>query len=90
MNISFHIKQDVLLFNACQIKPDKFEMKFWLLAEADSKYLCNGKTYLEKDSPHQKGNDLSTDICLTLLKPYFKKVIGSQLTIFFLYNLADY
>ena len=24
-------------------KPDKFGIKFWLLADAQSKYLCNGK-----------------------------------------------
>ena len=52
-------------------KTDKLKMKFWLLAEVDSKYLCNGK--LGKDSPRQKGNNLSTDIYLTLLEPYFRK-----------------
>ena len=48
-------------------------MKLWLLAEVDSKYLCNGKPYLGKDSPCQKGNNLPTDICFTLLEPYFRK-----------------
>ena len=54
-------------------EPDKYEMKFWLLAEVDSKYLCNGKSYLGKYFPRQKGNDLRTDICLTLLERYFRK-----------------
>ena len=54
-------------------KPDKFGMKFWLLADSKSKYLCNGKPYLGKDPLRKKENDLPTDMCLSLLKPYFKK-----------------
>ena len=54
-------------------KPNKFGIKFWILAEVDSKYLCNEKPYHGKDSPRQKGDDLLTDICLTLLEPYFRK-----------------
>ena len=29
--------------------PDKFGIKFWLLTDAQSKYLCNGKPYLGRD-----------------------------------------
>ena len=29
-------------------KPENFGIKFWLLAHAKSKYLCNGKPYLGK------------------------------------------
>ena len=54
-------------------KPDKFGMKFWLLADSKSKYLCNGRPYLGKDPSRKKENDLSTDVCLSFLKPYFKK-----------------
>ena len=35
-------------------KPDKFGMKFWLLVDASSKYLCNGKPYLGKDPQETK------------------------------------
>ena len=49
-------------------KPDKFGIKFWLLTDAQSKYLCNGKPYLGKDP-----SDLPGDVCLTLLQPYYKK-----------------
>ena len=45
-------------------KPDKFGMKFWLLIDASSKYLCNGKPYLGKDPTRNKGNDLPADVCL--------------------------
>ena len=54
-------------------EPNKYGMKFWLLAEVDSKYLCNGKSYIGKNSPRQKGNDLPLDICLILLERYFRK-----------------
>ena len=54
-------------------KPDKFGMKFWLLAGAKSQYLCNGKPYLGKNPSRKKENDLPTDVCLSLLKQYFKK-----------------
>ena len=54
-------------------KPDKFGIKFWLLADAQSKYLCNGKPYLGKDSSRGRSIDLRGDVCMTLLQPYFKK-----------------
>ena len=54
-------------------KPDKFGIKFWLLTDSNSKYLCNGRPYLGKNPSRKKENDLPTDVCLFLLKPYFKK-----------------
>ena len=54
-------------------KPDKFGIKFWLLADAQSKYLCNGKPYLERDLSRSRCSDLPGDVCLTLLQPYYKK-----------------
>ena len=38
-------------------KPDKFGIKFWLLAETDSKYLWNAKPYLGRDE--QRPTDVS-------------------------------
>ena len=54
-------------------KPDKFGMKFWLVANSKLKYLCNGKPYFGKDPSGKKENDLLPDVCLSLLKLYFKK-----------------
>ena len=39
-------------------KPDNFGIKFLLLANAISKYICNGKSYLGKDPMRNKENDL--------------------------------
>ena len=54
-------------------KPDKFGIKFWLLADAQSKYLCNGEPYLGKDPSRGRSINLPADVCMTLLQPYFKK-----------------
>ena len=57
-------------------KPDKFGITFWLLADAQSKYLCNGKPYLgrdPRDPSRSTCSDLPGDVCLTLLQPYYKK-----------------
>ena len=59
-------------------KPDKFVIKFWLLADAQSKYLCNGKPYLGRDPSGSRCSDLPGDVCLTLLQPYYKK--GNNVT----------
>ena len=54
-------------------KPDKFGIKFWLLADAQTKYLCNRKPYLGKDPARSRCTDLLGDVCLNLLQPYFGK-----------------
>ena len=64
-------------------KPDKFGMKFWLLVDASSKYLCNGKPYLGKDPTRNKGNDLPADVCLWLMRPFFKKGYNVTMDNFF-------
>ena len=53
--------------------PDKFGIKFWLLADAQPKYLCNDKPYLGRDPSRSRCSDLLGDVCLTLLQPYYKK-----------------
>ena len=71
-------------------KPDKFGMKFWLLADSKSKYFYNGKPYLGKDPSRKKENDLPTSVCLFLLKPYFKKGYNVTTDNFFTYiKLAE-
>ena len=54
-------------------KPDKFGIKFWLLADAQSKYLCYGKPCLGRDPSRSRCKDLLGDVCLTLLQPYYIK-----------------
>ena len=48
-------------------KPDKFGTKLWLMANAQTKYLCNGKSYLRKDLTRSRYTDLPRDVCLNLL-----------------------
>jgi len=50
-------------------KPDKFGIKFWILAELNSKYCLNKKPYLGKDD--QRVAPLGTHVVLTLMEPYF-------------------
>ena len=54
-------------------EPDKFGIKFSLLADAQSKYLCNGKPYLGRDLSRSRCSDLPGDVCLILLQPYYEK-----------------
>ena len=54
-------------------KPDKFGIKFSLLADAQLKYLCNGKPCLGRDPSRSRCSDVPGDVCLTLLQPYYKK-----------------
>ena len=54
-------------------KPDKFGKKFWLLADAQTKYLCGEKPYLGKDPIRSRCTDLLGDVCLNLLQPCFEK-----------------
>ena len=64
-------------------KPDKFGMKFWLLVDASSKYLCNGKPYFGKDPKRNKENHLPADFCLWLMRPFFKKGYSVTMDNFF-------
>ena len=49
------------------------QTNFWLLADAQSKYLCNGKPYLGRDPSRTRCINLPGDVCLTFLQPYYKK-----------------
>lgn len=50
-------------------KPDKFGIKFWILAELNSKYCLNMKPYLGKDD--ERVTSLGTHVVVTLMEPYF-------------------
>ena len=71
-------------------KPDKFGIKFWLLVDVRSKYLCNGKPYLGKDPTRNRENDLPTDVCLWLMQPFLKKGYNVTMDNYFTsINLAE-
>ena len=71
-------------------KPDKLGIKFWLLVDAKSKYLCNGKPYLGKDPTRTRENDLPANVCLWLMQPFVKKGYNVTMDNFFTsINLAD-
>ena len=50
-------------------KPDKFGIKFWILAEVQSKYCLSVKPYLGKDE--QRVDSLGTHVVMSLVEPYF-------------------
>lgn len=54
-------------------KPDKFGIKFWLAADAKSKYLVNGFPYLGKDVQRPSNVPLSEYVVLRLVEPYMGK-----------------
>ena len=60
-------------------RPEKFGIKFGLLLDISSKYLCNGKSYLGKDLTRNGEKNLPTDFCLWLMEQFLKK--GYNVTI---------
>lgn len=55
-------------------KPDKFGIKFWLMVEVESKYVCNIIPYLGATERQQRGvTPLGEDVVLRLIKPYKNK-----------------
>lgn len=51
-------------------KPDKFGIKFWMLADAGSKFMCNAFPYLEKDLSRSETESLPESIVMRLVSPY--------------------
>lgn len=54
-------------------KPDKFGIKFWLLVDVDSKFLCNGFPYLGKDDLRPRDETLPESVIMKLMEPFQKK-----------------
>ena len=52
-------------------KPDKFGIKFWILAEVDSKYCYNISPYLGKDE--SRVGSLGTSVVMDLMQPLLGK-----------------
>jgi len=50
-------------------RPDKFGIKFWILAALSSKYCLNLKSYLGKDE--EKTASLGTHTVMKLIEPYY-------------------
>ena len=49
-------------------KPDKFGIKFWILADLETKYCLNIIPYLEKDET--RVDSLGTHVVMQLMEPY--------------------
>jgi len=62
-------------------KPDKFGIKFWILAELSSKYCLNLKPYLGKDE--ERVTSLGTHVVMTLMEPYFGRGYNVTMDNFF-------
>ncbi|XP_054718548.1 piggyBac transposable element-derived protein 4-like [Uloborus diversus] len=54
-------------------KPDKFGIKFWIAADADTKYIVNGFPYLGKDKNRPTNQNLCEYVVLNLIKPFENK-----------------
>lgn len=54
-------------------KPDKFGIKFWILADVNSKYMCNGFPYLGKDDMRPGDVRVSEHVVMKLAEPFLKK-----------------
>jgi hypothetical protein len=52
-------------------KPDKFGIKFWVLADVDTKYCFNVSPYLGRDE--QRVDGLGTHVVMKLMEPLFGK-----------------
>jgi len=50
-------------------KPDKFGIKFWVLADVNTKYCLNVMLYLGKDEA--RVSSLGTHVVMSLMEPYF-------------------
>jgi phage gp46-like protein len=54
-------------------KPDKFEIKFWMLVDNDTKYLSNAFPYLGKDELRSANESLTESVVMRLMSPYLNK-----------------
>ena len=87
---NFDLTIEEQLFPCMPKKPDKFGIKFRLLVNVCSKYLCNGKPYLGKDPTRNREKDLPTDFCLWLMQLFLKKGYNVTMNNYFTsINLAN-
>jgi hypothetical protein len=50
--------------------PDKFVIKFWMLVDNDTKYLCNAFLFLGKDELRSADKSLPESVVMRLMSPY--------------------
>ena len=54
-------------------KPDKYGVKFWILCDAEKRYIFNGFPYLGKvETENRNGVQLGEFVAMKLLEPYYK------------------
>nr|CAH7718925.1 unnamed protein product [Callosobruchus chinensis] len=54
-------------------KPDKYGIKYWLLCDAQTRYILSGIPYLGKDETREQGVSLGTHVVLQLARPFLDK-----------------
>ena len=54
-------------------KLDKFGIKFWMVVDAETKYLYNRFPYLGKDETRDTSLSLATHVMMKLMQPIFKR-----------------
>ena len=54
-------------------KSDKYEQKYWLAVDKDSKYVVNGFPYVGGDETRSRDERVSDQVVMRLLKPYLNK-----------------
>ena len=54
-------------------KSDKYEQKYWLAVDEDSKYVVNGFPYIGRDETRSRDERVSDQVVMRLLKPYLNK-----------------
>ncbi|XP_037399722.1 uncharacterized protein LOC108434716 [Pygocentrus nattereri] len=64
-------------------KPDKFGIKFWVDFDLNTKYMCNAIPYLGKDPDRPKGERVSENVVMKLMKPYLGKGRTAATDIYF-------
>jgi hypothetical protein len=64
-------------------KPDKYGIKFFLLVDADSKYVCTGFPYLGKDVQRPPNQTLADSVVMRLMESYLDKGYNLVLDSFF-------
>jgi len=70
-------------------RPDKFGIKFWILSEVDSKYLCNGFPYVGKDEHRVEHQSLGEFVVFRLMEPFWNRGYNITCDNFFTsFNLA--
>ena len=54
-------------------KPDKYEQKYWLAVDKDSKYVVNGFPYVSRDETRSRDKRVSDQVVMRLMKPNLNK-----------------